>query len=66
MKKKIIAAKNHIWNYRGRYAAGATAVGMTYGVYKLAERNSEYLNEFLEEHGLSEEYYLSQQDRNAS
>jgi dihydroorotate dehydrogenase len=61
MRDKIKTAKfkvkYHVMRHRAKYASAVTATAMMYAGYKLAERNREELDHYLEEHGLLEDYY---------
>lgn len=54
VKQKAISVKNHVTRNRGRYGV---AIGFTAGL-ALNRRNVRVWNEFLEEKGLTDEFYL--------
>jgi heme/copper-type cytochrome/quinol oxidase subunit 3 len=57
MRDKLTALKTHIHNHRAKYAAGAaTLATATVGGIFVVARAKEW-NEFLEEHGVYNEFY---------
>lgn len=50
---KINSVKTHVVNNRAKYAAATTAVAFL----ALIHHNAKALNEFLEEHNLTDAYY---------
>lgn len=50
---KTKAIRNHVRRHRAKYAVGATLTVVAYGTIKRAKQ----WNEFLNEHGLLDEFY---------
>lgn len=55
--KTLKTAKNHVKKHRAKYAAAGTAIAFL----ALMRHNAKELNAFLEEKGLLEEYYYSEE-----